>query len=373
MYNRNSQLFGIGKMNGKKGEKMAKRIRDYGIAIGEGTPGKWNKITDVPGVRVGHTTIDTPDHKTGVTVILPCEDNPFTRKLTASVYVHNGFGKSQGLVQIEELGTMETPIALTNTLNVGKVHDAIVDYMIERCANEGVEVRSINPVVGECNDSRINDIQERITGEKELRQAIALADAEFEEGAVGAGTGTICYGLKGGIGSSSRVMEIDGKKYTLGVLVQTNFGSTRDLHVDGKAVGLEIEAKMEKEKTGYSAEDRGSIMTVLATDLPVTDRQLHRIIRRCGVGIARTGAYTGHGSGEIMIGFTTSNRIPAEGEHAVETCLRLKEDLINLAFEAAAEATEEAILNSMTAAEPTKGLDGKWYRSLSEYLEGNVD
>ncbi|MDD7739891.1 MAG: P1 family peptidase [Lachnospiraceae bacterium] len=351
---------------------MKKRIRDFGYKIGHLPIGERNKITDVPGVQVGHWTRKEGKQNTGITVILPGRDNPFLKKYTASGYVHNGFGKTCGLVQVEELGILETPIALTSTLSVGKTADAVVSYMIEETRKEGQEVYSINPVVGECNDSRINDIQERITGEKELRQAIALADAEFEEGAVGAGTGTICYGLKGGIGSSSRVMEIDGKKYTLGVLVQTNFGSTRDLHVDGRAVGLEIEEKMEKEKTGYSAEDRGSIMTVLATDLPVTDRQLHRIIRRCGVGIARTGAYTGHGSGEIMIGFTTSNRIPAEGEHAVETCLRLKEDLINIAFEAAAEATEEAILNSMTAAEPTKGLDGKWYRSLSEYLEGNV-
>lgn len=347
---------------------MQKRIRDFGYVIGHLPIGTRNKITDVPGVRVGHWTTDEGTQHTGVTVILPGVDNAFLRKYTASGYVHNGFGKTCGLVQVEELGTMETPIALTSTLNVGKVADAMVSYMIEETRKEKHEVYSINPIVGECNDSRINAIQNRVVGEKELLQAIASATEEFEEGAVGAGTGTICYGLKGGIGSASRVMKIDGKEYTIGVLVQTNFGSTRDLRINGEMTGQRIEDTVRARREGYSTEDRGSIMTILATDLPVTDRQLHRIIRRCGVGIARTGAYTGHGSGEVMIGFTTANRIDSMGESAFATCMRLREDLINLAFEAAAEATEEAILNSMTTALPKQGLDGTWYRSLSEFL-----
>ena len=151
---------------------MNKRIREYGIIIGNGRPGSRNKITDVPGVKVGHVTVDDEEHKTGVTVILPCEDNPFINKLTAAVYIHNGFGKSQGLIQIEELGTMETPIALTNTLNVGLVHDALTGYMIERCEADGVTVSSVNPVVGECNDSVLNQIQKRVIGEQQVRQAI---------------------------------------------------------------------------------------------------------------------------------------------------------------------------------------------------------
>lgn len=348
---------------------MNTRIRDFGYIIGNLPTGTKNKITDVPGVRVGHWTIDQEKQHTGITVILPGSDNTFLHKYTASGYVHNGFGKTCGLIQVEELGTLETPIALTNTLNVGKVADAMVSYMIKETRKEGTEVYSINPVVGECNDSHINEIQNRMIGEEQLMKAIAAAGAEFEEGAVGAGTGTICYGLKGGIGSSSRVITIDGKQYTIGVLVQSNFGSTIDLQINGEPVGRRIIKKVKRDKEGYSTEDRGSIMTILATDLPVSERQLHRIIRRCGVGIARTGAYTGHGSGEVMIGFTTANRIDANQEMAFGEYRMLKEDLINIAFEATAEATQEAIYNSMTAARAKKGLDGTYYRSLAEYLE----
>lgn len=351
-----------------------KRIREYGYRVGHRESGPKNKITDVPGVRVGHATVDQGKQHTGVTVIIPGEDNPFLKKYLAAAYVHNGFGKTCGLVQIQELGTIETPIALTNTLNVGKIADAMVSFMIKETEKDGENVYSINPVVGECNDSRINTIQNRILGERELDQAIRAADTDFLEGAVGAGTGTICYGLKGGIGSASRRLTLDGKTYTIGVLVQSNFGATRDLKVNGRAAGEKILEIMEKEsfskeKSGNSAEDRGSIMTVLATDLPVSERQLYRIIRRCGVGIARMGAYTGHGSGEIMIGFTTANRVDTRSRQEVETCLRIKEEKINEAFEAAAEAVEEAILNSMVTAEEKRGLDGTRYRSLAEFLK----
>lgn len=351
-----------------------KRIRDYGYQIGHCKIGPKNKITDVPGVRVGHATVDQGEQHTGVTVIVPGEENPFLKKYLAAAYVHNGFGKTCGLVQVQELGTIETPIALTNTLNVGKIADAMVSFMIQETEKDGESVYSINPVVGECNDSRINTIQNRVLGEKELYQAIKEADRDFPEGAVGAGTGTICYGLKGGIGSASRCLTLDGKTYTIGVLVQSNFGATRDLKVNGKAAGEKILEIMQKEslpdgKSGSSAEDRGSIMTVLATDLPVSERQLYRIIRRCGVGIARTGAYTGHGSGEIMIGFTTANRVDTKSSREVQACFRMKEEKINEAFEAAAEAVEEAILNSMATAEEKRGLDGARYRSLAEFLE----
>ena len=181
-----------------------KRIREYGYRVGHRESGPKNKITDVPGVRVGHATVDQGKQHTGVTVIIPGEDNPFLKKYLAAAYVHNGFGKTCGLVQIQELGTIETPIALTNTLNVGKIADAMVSFMIKETEKDGENVYSINPVVGECNDSRINTIQNRILGERELDQAIRAADTDFLEGAVGAGTGTICYGLKGGIGSASR-------------------------------------------------------------------------------------------------------------------------------------------------------------------------
>ena len=346
-----------------------KRISDYGYRIGHHENGPRNKITDVPGVRVGHATVESGNQHTGVTVIVPGEGNPFLKKYLASAYVHNGFGKTCGLVQVQELGTLETPIALTNTLNVGKVADAMISWMIQQTKKEGEDVFSINPVVGECNDSRINEICNRVVGEKELYHALEQADTDFAEGDIGAGTGTICYGLKGGIGSASRTLVLDGKTYTIGVLVQSNFGATRDLKISGKPAGEKILERIRKEECGSSAEDRGSIMTVLATDLPVSERQLYRIIRRCGVGIARTGAYTGHGSGEIMIGFTTANRVDTKSTCEVEACARIKEEKINEAFEAAAEAVEEAILNSMVTAKEKRGLDGARYRSLAEFLE----
>lgn len=338
-----------------------KRIREYGIVVGKIATGPLNKITDVEGVLVGHKTVDTSEHKTGVTVIMPCKDNPFRRKLTAAAYIHNGFGKSQGLIQVEELGTLETPIALTNTLNVGKVHDALVDLVLEQCREEGVEVTSVNPVVGECNDSVLNKISDRVVGTEEVREAVKEAKRDFEEGAVGAGCGTVCFGLKGGIGSASRVFNIGGETYTLGVLVQSNFGSTENLILGGKPVGEEIAGLTEP-----SILDRGSIMTVLATDLPVSDRQLKRILKRAGVGLSRTGSYMGHGSGDIMIGFTTANRIPERAEKELLSIRILRESALETAFRAAAEATEEAVLNSLAMAETTTGYRGNVKHSLTE-------
>lgn len=346
-----------------------KRIRDYGIVPGRLQTGPKNAITDVPGVRVGHCTVRNETNQTGVTLILPGEDNCFMRKYTAAAYVHNGFGKSAGLIQVQELGTLETPIALTNTMNVGLVWDAVAELVMERCRREGVEALSVNPVVGECNDSRINRIQQRAIGPDQVRQALAAASAEVEEGDVGAGAGTVCYGLKGGIGTSSRLVRIGQKDYTLGVLVQSNFGATEDFVLDGKPAGRRI-LELKKERSGMAAseQDKGSIMTILATDLPVTSRQLGRILRRTGVGIARTGAYTGHGSGEVMIAFTTANRIPAGEKEELLTFSAIPEQTINRAFLAAAEAAWEAILNSMAAAGPATGLAGERYYSLAEFL-----
>lgn len=347
-----------------------KRIRDYGIMPGRIKTGKRNKITDVPGVRVGHCTVKEGEIHTGVTVILPGPDNAFLNPYTAAAYVHNGFGKSCGLIQIQELGTLETPIALTNTLNVGKVWDAVAEYVLRQCENDGAEALSINPVVGECNDSRINRISLRAIGAGQVKKAFDAAGEDPEEGDVGAGAGTICYGLKGGIGSASRVIRIGEKEYTIGVLVQSNFGATEDFVLNGESVGAKIlDWKQEKDDMAASEEDKGSIMSILATDLPLTSRQLRRILRRTGVGIARTGGYTGHGSGEVMIGFTTANRIPSGAEEELLQIQAIPEHVINRAFLAAAEAEQEAILNSMTAAERTRGQAGELYYSLSEYLE----
>ncbi|MBT9779838.1 S58 family peptidase [Clostridium sp. MCC353] len=345
---------------------MNKRIREYGIIIGDGRPGSKNKITDVPGVKVGHVTLDDEEHKTGVTVILPCEDNPFINKLTAAVYIHNGFGKSQGLVQIEELGTLETPIALTNTLNVGKVHDALTGYMIERCEADQVTVSSVNPVVGECNDSALNRIQKRVIGEPQVRQAILNAGVDFEEGDVGAGKGTVCFGLKGGIGSASRIIEYDGREYVIGSLVQTNFGAAKSLRINGKQVGKTLADRIEASKT-----DQGSVMIIIATNLPVSDRQLKRIIKRAGVGLSRCGSDMGHGSGDIVVGFTTANRIPFKPDQEIIEIQILEEAKLERAFTAAAEATEEAILNSLAMAHTVTGYRGTVKYCLTDlYLNG---
>ena len=324
------------------------------MAIGRLPHGPRNLITDVPGVRVGHATVDRGDCHTGVTVVLPPCCNPFAEKLTAASCVFNGYGKTLGLVQVDELGTLETPIALTNTLNVGRVHDALVAYMLDICREDGIRLTSVNPVVCECNDSRVSDIAQRPVSEAEVRAAIASASADFAQGAVGAGRGTICYGMKGGIGSSSRVMELDGRAYTLGVLVQSNYGASSDFRAACLPPGL--------------AEcDRGSIILIVATDLPLSARQLKRVLRRASVGMARLGSYLGHGSGEIAVGFTTAPLAKSGGSFLTQTVLR--EDLMNLPFRAIGECAEEAILQSMWHAEPDRALDGSAIPSLREYLQ----
>lgn len=346
---------------------MTKRIRDYGVTIGSLPTGPRNKLSDVPGVTVGHATVEDDRCHTGVTVVLPARDNLFTNKLTAACFVHNGFGKTSGLMQIQELGTLETPIALTNTLNVGLVQDALVQYTLDRCHGDGVSLRSVNPVVGECNDGLLSDIALRPVREAHVLAAIEAASPDFQEGAVGAGTGTICYGLKGGIGSASRLLELGSKTYTLGVLVQSNYGATGDFLLDGRPVGQQLLRAVDK-KIAPSQVDAGSIMMVVGTDLPLTARQLQRVIRRCGVGLARLGSFLGHGSGEVMLGFTTANRVPHEGAET-RALTALREDLLDTAFRAAAEATEEAVLNSMVTAKTTVGYDGRIVYSLREFPE----
>ena len=322
------------------------------LSIGRMPHGERNLITDVPGVRVGHATIDQGDCHTGVTVVMPPPANPYTNKLTAASCVFNGFGKSQGLVQVDELGTLETPIALTNTLNVGKVHDALVSYMVDLCAKDGFRLTTVNPVVCECNDSGISDIAKRPVGEREVLAAINAADVDFAQGAVGAGRGTICYGMKGGIGSSSRLIELDGEVFTVGVLVQSNYGASADFRAATLPEGL--------------AEcDKGSIIMIVATDLPLSCRQLKRMLRRCSVGMARLGSYIGHGSGEIAVGFTTAPRVK---KGHFESGRVLCEDDMNLPFRAVGEATEEAILQSMLHAGSDVKLNGQKVPSLKEYL-----
>ena len=349
------------------GDKM-KRIRDYGIIIGNGKTGKLNKITDVPGVAVGHYTISNGNNNTGITVVLPCQDNVYKDKIVAASHVMNGYGKTQGLMQIDELGYIETPIALTNTLNVGKVHEGVVDYMLTVCSKLGIEVTSINPVVGECNDWPLNNIQDRVLDSNNVAQAIDNATVNFAEGDVGAGKGTSCLGLKGGIGSSSRLTLIDGNFYTIGVLVQSNFGGPKDLIINGKPVGDTISAKVMNEGSG-----KGSIMLVLATDLPVSNRQLKRIIKRTEVGLARVGSYIDHGSGDVVIGFTTANRLNKDIDGNFRLQKIVAEEKLNYIFKMVAEATEEAILNSLAQARTVIGYNGKTKYSLTDiYLNSYI-
>lgn len=342
-----------------------KRIRDYGIVIGTHPTGPRNKITDVPGVRVGHCTVVDDRHRTGVTVILPAPGNLYARRLIATAHVINGFGKTAGTIQLRELGTLETPIALTNTLNVGKVADGLVGYTLEQCLKENVTCWTVNAVVGETNDWVMNDVSDRCLDERHVRAAIEAACEDFDEGDVGAGKGTSCFGLKGGIGSASRQLRFGGKVYTVGALVQSNFGSTADLMIDGRPVGERICRRLEGER--IAVEDKGSIMIVLGTDLPLSELQLGRIARRAEVGLVRTGSHIGHQSGDVVLAFTTANRQVQDGQvlHAMEI---LDDFCLEPAFYAVGEAVEEAILNSLSASDRVVGYSGVVMRSLNEFL-----
>ena len=332
------------------------------LNIGRMEHGTRNSIADVPGVTVGHCTVDNERHKTGVTVVMPCEDDIFRSKMVAACHVLNGFGKTAGLMQIQELGTLESPIALTNTLNVGLVHDALVEYLCQSAEKNGYSIRSVNPVVAECNDASLNDIRHRAVGQREVFAAIETASADFMQGDVGAGKGMTCHDLKGGIGSSSRCIKIGADTFTLGVLALTNHGSLKDLTIGGRNIGMDIERQIRED-----APDEGSCILIVATDLPATSRQLGRILRRCSVGLARLGSFIGHGSGEVFIGFSTANRIPMEADLIDIKCIH--ESHINEAFRAAAEATEEAVLRSMLHANTVTGYNGKARHSLREFWQ----
>jgi D-aminopeptidase len=330
------------------------RVRDYGIKIGTYETGKFNAITDVEGVEVGHFTLIKNDNiRTGVTAVLPYDGNIFMNKVPAAVYVANGFGKLTGTTQIEELGNIETPIFLTNTLSVPMAADALIDYVLSM-DNNNQYVRSVNPVVGETNDGSLNDIQGRHLNKEQVIQAIKNASSgSVEEGSIGAGTGTICFGYKGGIGTASRVLPEEKGGYTVGVLVQTNFGG--NLTVAGIPVEEELKAQKEM-NTGD-----GSCMVVVATDAPITSRNLKRLARRATFGIARTGGHCSNGSGEYIIAFSTAKelRIPyfAGGKNLLDI-QELRNDKMTPLFEAVIEATEEAILNSLFKSKTLTGKNG---------------
>ena len=312
------------------------RVRDSGILIGSLPPGKANAITDVPGVRVGHATLVRGDDlRTGVTVVLPHGGNLFRDKVPAALAVQNGFGKLVGSTQLTELGTLESPIALTSTLAVFRVADALLGWMLAQEGNAGV--RSLNVVVGETNDGGLSDIRARAVGEAEVLAALAQArTGPVAEGCVGAGTGTVCLGYKGGIGTSSRSVQ----GFVVGVLAQTNFGGS--LRVDGVPMdGGLVPAPREAGK------EEGSCMFVLATDAPLDARNLERLARRCFAGMARTGAAFSNGSGDYALAFSVGKGNPLANEQ------------MSPLFVAAAEAAEEAILNSLWAAQATTSRFGK--------------
>ncbi|HUP45562.1 MAG TPA: P1 family peptidase [Thermoanaerobaculia bacterium] len=330
------------------------RARDLGIAAGILAPGPWNAITDVGGVLVGHATVIRGDRvRTGVTAVLPHGGNLFREKVPGAIFVGNGFGKLMGSTQVDELGEIESPILLTNTLSVGRVADAAIDFMLALPGNENV--RSINIVVGETNDGGLNDIRGRHVGRDEVFSAIRGARGEaVEEGSVGAGTGTIAFGFKGGIGTSSRRLPAKLGGYTVGVLVQTNFGGV--LSIAGAPVGRELGRSPSEGDSSPSSRlgmtrDRGdgSIMIVIATDAPVDARNLRRMGARAIMGLARTGAAGTNGSGDYAIAFSTA-RNPAK---------LLPNDALSPLFLATIEATEEAIYNSLFKATTVESAIGR--------------
>lgn len=321
---------------------------------------KWNTITDVPGVKVGHITLDEqlPDGDyicTGVTAILPHSGNIFEQKVPAASFVLNGFGKTAGLIQIEELGVMESPIMLTNTFSVGAVLEGTLAYMLEENHSIGDSTSSLNVVVGECNDSYLNSM--RLMKVKPHHAIEAIQNAEtgpFAQGAVGAGKGMICYGMKGGIGSSSRIVQRDEENYTVGVLTLTNFGKVEECNI---ADWLGQNANTLPQSEADDNKPDGSVIIVVATDAPVNERQLKRFARRAALGLGRTGTHIHNGSGDIIITFSNTFTIPHTSEHMTMEYELLRDDhpVMNDLFQAVIEATEEAVYQSMMHAETTKG------------------
>jgi D-aminopeptidase len=346
--------------------KNQKRIRDYGISIGKMRTGKLNSITDIRGIQVGHVTLNDENIKTGVTALIPHEGNLFKEKVMSSSYVINGFGKSMGLIQIEELGTIESPIILTNTLSIGTACDGVLDYMLNQNKDIGNTTGTINPIVCECNDGYLNDIRKRKIERSHVLSAIENAGTEFEEGSVGAGTGMSCLGLKGGIGTASRIISLDHKDYTVGSLVLSNFGALENLMIDGVKAGEKIKSLLSK---ASEEKDKGSIIMIIATDIPLSERQLKRVCKRATVGLSRAGSFIGNGSGDIVIAFTTSNKVSHYEEKNICEIRVLNDNNIDEVFKAAAEAVEESILNSMICAETTVGKDGHTRHSLKEFID----
>ncbi|HTI08281.1 MAG TPA: P1 family peptidase [Puia sp.] len=339
-----------------------KRARDWGIQTGVLAPGAWDAITDVPGVKVGQTTLLQGDSvRTGVTAILPHGGNIFQQKVPAGIFVGNGFGKLAGSTQVQELGNLETPIVLTNTLNVSTAVDAVIEYTLRQKGNE--QVQSVNAVVGETNDGWLNDIRGRHVHKEDVLHALQVArSGPVEEGNTGAGTGTVCFGFKGGIGTASRKLPVSEGGYTVGVLVQTNFGGV--LQINGAPVGQELGKYYLSDELNNPVD--GSCMMVVATDAPLDSRNLARLAKRAFMGLAKTGGIASNGSGDYVIAFSTNDslRIPHEPKGPLQQTSFLQNDFVSPVFMAAIEATEEAVINSLLMAVTTTGKDGHTVEAL---------
>jgi D-aminopeptidase len=339
------------------------RARDVGLKVGILSPGPVNAITDVSGVLVGHSTVIRGDNvRTGVTAVLPHSGNLFREKVPGAIFVGNGFGKLMGSTQVEELGEIETPILLTSTLSVPKVADFLLDYMLSLPGNE--DVQSVNPVVAETNDGFLNDIRGRHLTRDDVLAAIKSAHGgNVDEGVVGAGTGTVAFGFKGGIGTSSRVLPKQLGGFTVGVLVQTNYGGI--LTINGAPIGRELERyylkqELEPEKrtsleTNQSNNPDGSVIIVIATDAPIDARNLKRVAARAMMGLGRTGGSGSNGSGDYAIAFSTSIDVRVRSGEASTPAKLLRNDAMSPIFLAVIEATEEAIYNSLFRATTTSG------------------
>jgi D-aminopeptidase len=339
-----------------------KRAREHGIKIGVLLTGKFNAITDVAGVKVGHTTLIKGDSiRTGVTAILPHDGNLFQQKLPAAIYIGNGFGKLAGVTQVQELGNIESPVILTNTMNVAAGIDAVIDHTIQQKGNETVQ--SVNAIVGETNDGFLNDIRGRHVKKEDVLNAMHNAkEGKVEEGSVGAGTGTVCFGFKGGIGTASRKLPENLGGYTVGVLVQTNFGGV--LQIDGVPIGEELKKFYLSDRLNNPVD--GSCMIIVATDAPLDSRNLERLAKRAFMGLAKTGGIASNGSGEYVIAFSTDTSIGIahNAKDPKQTVSLLRNDDTSPLFMATIEATEEAIINSLFAANTMKGKGGQVVEGL---------
>ncbi|MHB9835021.1 DmpA family aminopeptidase [Paraburkholderia terrae] len=328
--------------------------------------GQSGTIADVPGVTVGHCTLADGPIQTGVTVVRTHRHDPYRHKVPAATSVINGFGKSIGLVQIEELGALETPIALTNTFGVAAVAQAQIRAAIASNPQIGREWSTVNPLVFECNDGYLNDIQALAIEASHYAQALDTAAVEFERGSVGAGRGMSCFDLKGGIGSASRVVNVAGKDFTVGALVLANFGRLPMLTIDGMPLGRELHRRKQSATTATAAKpEQGSIIMIVATDAPLDSRQLKRLSMRAAAGLARTGSVYGHGSGDIALAFSTAWTVPHEGDF-VATPPLLSDSRLDPLFHACADSVEQAIIDALWSATSVTGRDAHTRLSLHE-------